>query len=644
MTTRLTLFKATLVQDSAMSISGLDRDSTSDRPFTIIDGTPVLSGRGLKGAAVAMAWRFFQPLPRSISDEASRGKALRRSAWEFSNAVPLGGDRVCGELRAGVGIRQKTGARASGVLYDLEAVPAGTEWPLSLRVDWSWAEGEAEEAEGILGYVLAHHWAEKRCWLGGDVARGLGWCHIKDLTAWRLGGDDYESWIHSGRTKLPSPLPSVPCVEPTRSWSFRSLNLRVSFGEYRPNGDDEPPWGLDMLAIGPHSAENGVQTVGSGQWARPSWMEGAPRETEIATDRSVAMEGDRPLLPGASLRGPLRHAFSRMARSNGELVQDPHAVQGNVGAEDPAGKIFGSVAQSSRVLICDARAEGGWAAARLHMHAEDEFSAGSYLSAKRDAVRLLRGIFPVRIVVEAAEAKKVDALTAEIDKLVALGACGHLPLGGHKTRGAGWGCWRAEPWQKCDVVKARDRMQPTEVQPARDAKQSTVGDAFKDEPHETQSEPQAVRAIAKHGSIETGELTLGHSLSEAIRMVGDRAGRFVAWWCEPTIDLTVTEPPEVFGWAPPGNSTLRVDEVMVFLERGSWRAARTAKGVRWVLIHETTDDAEAENVEVHIIPARLHGDTTRFAARTAGKDHLLVREWRSGVTPLGFTLNRGGER
>ena len=57
--TRLTIFTATLVQDSALSVSGIDRESTSDQPFTMtmINGqpVPVLSGRGLKGAAVAMA-------------------------------------------------------------------------------------------------------------------------------------------------------------------------------------------------------------------------------------------------------------------------------------------------------------------------------------------------------------------------------------------------------------------------------------------------------------------------------------------------------------------------------------------------------------------------------------------------------------
>ena len=100
MTTMLTLFTATLVQDSALSVSGFDRKASADQPFALVDSVPTLVGRGLKGAAVAMARRFFDPLPRAVSDNITNG-ALRRSAWEFADATTTG--RV--QLRAGVGIR-----------------------------------------------------------------------------------------------------------------------------------------------------------------------------------------------------------------------------------------------------------------------------------------------------------------------------------------------------------------------------------------------------------------------------------------------------------------------------------------------------------------------------------------------------------
>src|SRR5437868_10610428 len=98
MTTRLTLFTATLVQDSVLSVSGLDREGTADQPFAIVDGIPTLVGRGLKGAAVAMARRFFDPLPRSVSEDPGRHSALRRSAWEVGDAMPAG--RATPRIRA----------------------------------------------------------------------------------------------------------------------------------------------------------------------------------------------------------------------------------------------------------------------------------------------------------------------------------------------------------------------------------------------------------------------------------------------------------------------------------------------------------------------------------------------------------------
>ncbi len=321
MNTRLTLFTATLVQDSALSVSGVDRESSADLPFALVDGVPTLVGRGLKGAAVAMARRFFDPLPRSVSEDPRRMSAYRRSAWEFSNAQPI--QRVATQLRAGVGIRHKTGARAHGVLHDREIVPAGTRWSLVFRVDASHAGAEFEEAEGILGYVLKRHWAEGRCWLGGGVARGLGWCHIEDLRAFRLNEDAYERWVTSGRRDLPEPEPDVPEVMPTRGWCFRTLDVDIAFGEYKPEAN-EPAWGIDMLAIGPHDAARSVQLTGDGYWARPSWV-GGETETppEMVTDRAILMHGDRPLLPGSSVRGPLRHVFSRLARMDGQEVQDP---------------------------------------------------------------------------------------------------------------------------------------------------------------------------------------------------------------------------------------------------------------------------------------------------------------------------------
>lgn len=631
MTTKLTLFTATLVQDSALSVSGLNRETSADQPFALVDGVPTLVGRGLKGSVVAMAKRFFDPLPRAVSDDINHG-ALRRSAWEFADATTTGVQRI----RAGVGIRQKTGARAGGVLYDHEIIPAGRKWQLSFRVDRSYSLDDAEftETEGILGYVLAEHWAKGRCWLGGGAARGLGWCHIEALTVYRFDEASYETWVKSGRTTLPSALAAVPVVSPTRSWCFRTLDVNVSCGEYKPE-PNAAAWGLDMFAVGPHDTERAVQPTGDGTWAKPAWATNASIPDALGTDRALLMEGDRPLLPGASVRGPLRHAFSRMERAAGHDVEDPNRKDAKVskddpGADDLAGQAFGTVSRSSRILIRDARAEGGWSAAKLHMHAEDEFSAGSYGSAKRDAVRVLQGVFPVRIVVEGATAEEVEPLVNLINRQVALGALGHLPIGGHKTRGAGSGHWQApKPWVNDDVTKARNWTPPKESDEATQNYSGSKG---------TFIEPSD--ASDAWVRIMTGEvadvLTLGEAAKLAKALLGEK---LVAWCCDPTIDLDLHTPPATFGNAwPSEDDKLPVDEVAFYAERSVWRAARTSNGARFVLIEELTSEADGtQRTRVVHTPARLHG-FQRFSSANTGQGNVLLREWHVGDEILGFTL------
>jgi CRISPR/Cas system CSM-associated protein Csm3 (group 7 of RAMP superfamily) len=628
MTTRLTLFTATLVQDSALSVSGLDRESSADQPFALVDGVPTLVGRGLKGAAVAMARRFFDPLPRAVSEDADRGTALHRSAWEFADATTTRAPSI----RAGVGIRHKTGARAGGVLYDREIIPAGTKWRLTFRVDRSHveSEGEGREAEGILGYVLAQHWAQGRCWLGGGAARGLGWCHIEDLRAYRFDEASYDRWVESGRTHLPAELSEIPAVTPTRSWCFRTLDVDLSFGEYRTE-PNEAAWGLDMLAIGPHDTERAVQPTGDGTWAKPSWAKPSDATPDaLSTDRAILMDGDRPLLSGASIRGALRHAFSRSERAAGRSVQDPHLVQGDVSADDPGGQAFGTVAKSSRLLIRDGRAEAGWAAAKLHMHAEDEFSAGSYSSAKRDAVRLLKGTFPIRIVVEGEDEESVAPLVSLVDRQMKFGALGYLPIGGHKTRGAGWGRWQATVWNVDDVSKARSWTPPADVETTRrHATREMQGFIER---------PSCAEAWVRtsHGSLDIAPLTLGEVARRAQAALADRM--LVAWWCDPIIDLALTDPPATFGRAWPLEDRLQVDEVAFYSEHAVWRAARTASGALWVLIEEVAaNDSDATLANVFHTPARLHG-SARFSAAGTGRSNVVLREWHVGDEVLGFTV------
>jgi CRISPR/Cas system CSM-associated protein Csm3 (group 7 of RAMP superfamily) len=636
-----TLFLATLVQDSALSVSGLDRASSSQRPLTLLDGAPILCGKGLKGAALAMARRFFDPLPRRIA-EVSEGRSFLRSAWLFQNLRPSVWNGTP-TLRAGVGIRQKTGARAQGVLYDCEVVPAGTRWPLAIRVESSLAGDDFALIEGILGYVLLEHWARGRCWLGANVARGLGWCHLEELRAWRLDAAEARAWRERG-TPPTSPSVPIPRATPTKSWVFRTQNVTLEVGER----EDEHgvAWGLDMLAVGPHDSARGEQRTGSGAWARPTFATDTP--PTLSTDRAIVMEGDDPVIPGASLRGPIRHAFSRSERACKHDVRDPHEHDGDVGERDPAGRLFGTIARSSRLLIRDARLvqparadRPRWAAARLHMHAEDEFSAGSYGYAKRDAVRLLSARFETQIVVEGATAAEVDELCDAVDRVLASGAVGHLPIGGHKMRGAGWGKWRPSPWSTDEAQVMPVPVAVAEPRPAPAPTARTIeGAAWK----AWRESGRPIVSIRARSLEPLASATLG-AACEALRgALGPDAP--IAWWCEPTIDLTRAEAPATFGrgWPASESLALPVDEVALFGDRAVLRAARTREGVRAVLVQEVAKDEEgAEEAEVHQTPVTLHG-FRRFAAADTGSGRLRLREWHVRDELVAYTLEQEPRR
>jgi hypothetical protein len=286
-------------------------------------------------------------------------------------------------------------------------------------------------------------------------------------------------------------------------------------------------------------------------------------------------------------------------------------------------------------LIRDGRARADWVAALLHMHAEDEFSAGSYGSAKRDAVRLLRVSVPMRIVVEGSSEEVVDPLVTKIDRLVDLGALGHLPIGGHKTRGAGGGRWIKGEWQIDDVEQARTwSAQPDRRQP-RAVKGTPRALALPEQPP-VGGDERWVR-IRSGRAEESEEFTLGQAVLMA-RSLHETTSGLTAWWCEPTIDLDLANAPASFGLVWPEGSDLQVDEVAFFYESGAWRAARTSTGTRWVLIEEVEPETpEAKKATIVEIPARLH-ESGRFQAAGTGSGLVHIREWRVNNEMLGYTV------
>lgn len=620
MSTHYTLFTGTIIQDSALSVSGLDREAPTDKPFTIVDGRPVMNGEGIKGALVAMARRFFDPLPAVISSELE-GKAHRSSCWKTFPARC----KASPEFRSGVGILQKTGARAESVLFDAEVIPAGTTWEFRVGMDWHEADEEAPECEAILGYVLHCHWAEGRCWLGGGVARGLGWAHVEDLEARRLDAAAYEAWQQTDQLP-PAKLAVIPTAKPSRSWSFRTLRTTIHFGEYQPENDGLA-WGVDSLSIGPHSYYAGRQERLTGTWADGG-------TSPMVTDRPVQTSSGRPVLPGSSIRGPLRHEYSRMARALNLEVQDPHLVQGRVPPTDPAAKLFGSVEHSSKVLICDGLAIGEWYGARFHLHAEDEFTAGSYESAKRDSIRILKASFPVRIVVEGPDAETVDVLTNEMDKTLGLGSLQHLGFGGHKTK-SGFGRIDPYKWEKLDI-------RGSQKQPRVDAPGQTRYPWW-GRKEAIQEFKQPKRDDVRIGMLFEGlgpRLHLLEALKRATRSTP--IDHLQLWWCDPSLDFDKVEPPVVADAKPPIDD-LEVDEAAFFFPSRSVRFVRDGGLFRMLEMFEesnpTQNAEQAVAVERDIHPLAL-GKRFQMNIGVISEKRWLMREWYQAGAVIGFTIRR----
>ncbi len=157
---------------------------------------------------------------------------------------------------------------------------------------------------------------------------------------------------------------------------------------------------------------------------------------------SLNGQGDlTPVIPGATLRGILRHALSREARRRGETVIDPLLAKPKQQLTDSVAQCLGSMMHESALLVADSYAEPGWQSAWLQRHAEDEFSASTYGSSKFDRIVMLSGQFRWQMVCYAETPEQLVQFRSQLEPLFQQGAAQLLPLGGHQWQGMGWVKW-----------------------------------------------------------------------------------------------------------------------------------------------------------------------------------------------------------
>lgn len=437
-----TLFVGTLVQESFLSVGGTDDpDTTVDSPFCR-DGLdrPTLRGTGLAGALIATLRRLRSTVPETISGSED---GRQPSVWRFFNSHPLESSQSA--YRQHVAIDARTGAAASGALFNVETLPPGTRWPFLLEVDTKRDPHAAEQAREAL-----RHWVAGRCLLGREVARGLGWMRLDGLQEYRLTAEDCDGW---------------PCAKEAHDYPGYIARCFSSLAESVPAADELLPgwleiigsvsagvhhkgYGIDSLSIGGHASEELAAA-----WDQRFLALDGMKDPAATFDPDFAIvtfeQKDEhqqtmrlPYIPGSSLRGPLRHALSRLLRARGE--EDPQLVR----------SLFGTVEKSAKLLICDALPDDrpGTPAIQLawmQHHAEDEFAGGAYSAAKFDRVAVMQGRFLWRMVVENAS----DDEQAALRDLFDLARAGQLGIGGGQWRGHGWLDWQIDGLTRLEEPK-----------------------------------------------------------------------------------------------------------------------------------------------------------------------------------------------
>jgi CRISPR/Cas system CSM-associated protein Csm3 (group 7 of RAMP superfamily) len=398
-------------------------------------------------------------------------------------------DSTVVELRQGVGLRQETGATAGEghVLFDQETLPVDLSWGFQLEIDTLRGGPEVE----ALTLLCLSEWAEGRCWLGAGVARGTGWLTLQDCEVLRLPltepvltlwpDNRIASWVEvwdrlaaqegtfrTGRLKAEGLRHQATRIHDhaagKRGFWYLTLDFSLSAGA-KTDG-----YGWDPVSVGGHDAGLTEKDLsGRFSWLKSPGLEapGIPESYECdlplqVTRRNLGNGQPEvwPHIAGSSLRGPLRHHASRVARGVfGEEVSDPNVSQLSdktqerpvsgpalrlPGARTSLDELLGSVACSSRLLVRDAQVMDPDAVllALCEHHAEDEFTAGTYHSAKFNRSALIQGTFNARIVLEAETVPELCAHIQAMAPVLLLAELGRVPLGRAKQAGLGWICWQ----------------------------------------------------------------------------------------------------------------------------------------------------------------------------------------------------------
>jgi CRISPR/Cas system CSM-associated protein Csm3 (group 7 of RAMP superfamily) len=223
-------------------------------------------------------------------------------------------------------------------MFDLETLPRGVRWPFLLELDLSTVpDNQIQQRLLAITVRVLQAWADKYCWLGGGIARGLGWFRLDDPKILPLRTDDVwpdafaaSPYAHALQLEeqravaLSQFTTDNKLAESDGDWRWQSYTLTLSF--YPPNMTDDDVYGTSALSIGSHAVfDVSPPYPGDSHLIKPLDMTDEAYKKEWKPEQYIAATGEskQPFIPGSALRGPLRHRLewwlNRSHASSAEL-------------------------------------------------------------------------------------------------------------------------------------------------------------------------------------------------------------------------------------------------------------------------------------------------------------------------------------
>lgn len=300
----------TLTAESPIHIGSLD-GATIDMPVSVDGmGTPVIPGTALAGV-----------LRDSNDDWGSRDRKSRVTSTSriTIHDAPLSNRQPVTELRKGVSINRYTGAAQPGFLYDMEVLPAGSEFAFcctleSARPNWVRNPGDGSDSN--------QNASDARDWDGLPAT-------VKQLIANAASGFAVGRKTSTGLGKLRLVAPAVKCRDLTsRDHLLARLAERNVCDGTLPDGTPLPSLPQVAAPIGGVEPAPGVLRIKVPWRANgPVLVADNPIGDAVDTVPVTTREGDlvRLVVPGSSIRGVLRSQAERILRTvlNVRSFSDP---------------------------------------------------------------------------------------------------------------------------------------------------------------------------------------------------------------------------------------------------------------------------------------------------------------------------------